>query len=89
MKCENYLCIYEKDGDCLLKSIELDVMGQCKECIYISIEEEYLDKLKTKSRIIEDDAINGTEKSQNACSTRRFYINQENPRLRLRRILLR
>lgn len=66
MKCENYLCIYEKDGDCLLKSIELDVMGQCKECIYISIEEEYLDKLKTKSRIIEDDAINGTEKSPNA-----------------------
>ena len=49
-----------------MKSIELDVMGQCKECIYISIEEEYLDKLKTKSRIIEDDAINGTEKSPNA-----------------------
>lgn len=66
MKCENYLCIYEKSGDCLLKSIELDVMGQCKECIYISIEEENLDKLKTKNRIIDDDAINGREKSPNA-----------------------
>ena len=66
MKCENYLCIYEKSGDCLLKSIELDIMGQCKECIYISIEEENLDKLKTKSRIIEDYAINVTKKSPNA-----------------------
>lgn len=63
MKCENYLCIYENDGYCLLKSIELDVMGQCKECIYISIEEENLDKLKTKSRLIENDAIYSTKKS--------------------------
>lgn len=49
MKCENYLCIYEKSGDCLLKSIELDVMGQCKECIYIELEEESLKKLKIKN----------------------------------------
>ena len=50
MKCENYLCIYEKDGDCLLTNIELDIMGQCKECIYIELEEESLKKLKIKSR---------------------------------------
>ncbi|MGN0493064.1 MAG: hypothetical protein ACI4F7_05390 [Acutalibacteraceae bacterium] len=47
MKCENYLCIYENGGDCLLKSIE----------------EENLGKLKTKSRLIENDAIYVTEKS--------------------------
>lgn len=50
MKCENYLCIYEIDGNCLLPNIELDIMGQCKECIYISIEDESLKMLKTKSR---------------------------------------
>lgn len=27
-----------------------NIMGQCKECIYISIEEESLKKLKAKSR---------------------------------------
>lgn len=50
MKCENYLCIYEIDGNCLLPNIELDIMGQCKECIYISIEDENLKMLQTKSR---------------------------------------
>lgn len=52
MKCENYFCIYENDGLCLLDSVALDILGQCKECIYINIEKEKLKELKEQSRII-------------------------------------
>ncbi len=52
MKCENYFCIYENDGFCRLESVELDILGQCKECIYINIEKEKLKKIKEQSRII-------------------------------------
>lgn len=52
MKCENYFCIYENNGRCLLKSVGLDILGQCKECIYISIEDEKLKELKEQSRKI-------------------------------------
>lgn len=46
MNCENYLCIYENDGECTLKEIELDIVGSCKECIYIDISDEYLQQKK-------------------------------------------
>lgn len=48
MKCENCFCIYENYGLCLLESVELDIQGQCKECIYISVENEHLKHLKSK-----------------------------------------
>ncbi len=48
MKCENYLCIYEEQGDCLLQRIELDVQGQCKECIYIDVPPRELRELKDR-----------------------------------------
>lgn len=49
MKCDNYLCIYEENGVCTLDDIELDIMGQCRDCIYINIEEQQLLKLKMKT----------------------------------------
>ena len=49
MKCENHFCIYENAGFCLLEYIELDTQGQCKECIYVNIEEEKLKALKRQS----------------------------------------
>lgn len=52
MKCENYFCIYENNRLCLLDSVELDILGQCNECIYINIENEKLKKIKEQSRII-------------------------------------
>lgn len=48
MKCENLFCIYQSDDNCLLEHIDLDIQGQCKECIYPDIDEEYLKKLKEK-----------------------------------------
>lgn len=46
MKCDNELCIYEKDGLCSLREIELDIVGLCKDCIYVDIDEEYLYRQK-------------------------------------------
>lgn len=47
MKCENLFCIYEKDGDCILDNIELDISGSCQNCIYVDIPENLLETLKT------------------------------------------
>jgi len=48
MKCENYFCIYETNGNCILKEISLDVNGICEECIYPSISQELLEKEKKR-----------------------------------------
>ena len=49
MNCENLFCIYKKKGKCILEEIHLDIIGQCKECIYIKIEEKKLEKMKKES----------------------------------------
>lgn len=49
MNCENYFCIYQEKGCCTLENIELDILGQCKECIYVDIDEEELKKKKHKA----------------------------------------
>ena len=54
MNCENYFCIYQNKGVCLLDSIELDIQWQCKECIYLDIDEEDLQLLKSKKRLALD-----------------------------------
>ena len=46
MKCENYLCVYQKENECILKEINLDVQGQCMECIYVNLDEYVLDSAK-------------------------------------------
>lgn len=46
MNCENYLCIYQDKGHCTLDKIELDVLGQCKECIYVDINDADLERYK-------------------------------------------
>lgn len=51
MKCENCFCIYQRNNYCSLTEVELDIQGQCKECIYIDLEKETLEKLKYQSHI--------------------------------------
>lgn len=46
MKCENELCIYESNGLCSLKEVELDIIGLCKDCIYIELNKDDLDSKK-------------------------------------------
>ena len=50
MNCENVFCIYECNGTCLLKEIELDSGGRCKECILPEINELILNANKKKAR---------------------------------------
>ena len=47
MNCENYLCVYQSDGQCLLKEISLDQTGSCLACIYPDIEPAVLEQAKT------------------------------------------
>ena len=49
MNCENYLCIYENNGTCVLDEIELDIQGQCKECIYVNLSDNDLKQIKIKT----------------------------------------
>ena len=49
MHCENFLCIYEKNGKCLIEGIDLDIMGQCTSCIYPNFEKEVLQRYKEKT----------------------------------------
>lgn len=46
--CENEFCIYQKQGNCILKSVQLDIQGNCLECIYINVEEDTLNGLKNE-----------------------------------------
>ena len=49
MNCENEFCVYQDSGICTLESIELDIMGQCKECIYVELDKEFLKIQKQKT----------------------------------------
>ena len=46
--CDNYHCIYEKDGKCLLDSIRLDDMGICNSGINASLEGDLLEEKKAE-----------------------------------------
>ena len=48
LSCENEFCIYQEQGNCILESIQLDIQGNCLDCIYINIDEDTLNNLKEK-----------------------------------------
>ena len=48
LSCENVFCIYQKQGKCILESVQIDIQGNCTDCIYINVEEEALNNLKEK-----------------------------------------
>lgn len=50
--CENEFCIYQKQGNCILESVQLDIQGNCMDCIYIHIKKDDLNTLKEK--LLED-----------------------------------
>ena len=49
MFCQNKLCIYWEEDECILDEVELDFQGKCTECIYIDIDDEDLKKYRKKS----------------------------------------
>lgn len=48
MRCDNSLCIYEKEQHCLLENIDLDEFGCCRECIMVQWTDEELQEKKAK-----------------------------------------
>lgn len=46
--CENTFCIYQKQRNCILKSVQLDIQGNCVDCIYINVKEDTLNNMKEK-----------------------------------------
>ncbi len=51
MVCDNLLCIYEKERHCLLKNIDLDEGGCCRQCILVEWTEEELQQKKETMRL--------------------------------------
>ncbi len=48
MKCDNSFCIYQKEDECILNEIELDINGICMDCIYVNIPKKILSGYKKK-----------------------------------------
>lgn len=48
MNCENRFCIYEANGNCILKNVRIDSLGMCAACICVDVDEEILDQAKSK-----------------------------------------
>lgn len=46
VSCENEWCIYQKEGTCTLERVQLDIQGNCADCIYVHVEQKVLDDLK-------------------------------------------
>ncbi len=50
MYCENELCIYQEDNECILNEIEIDYAGMCRSCLTVSIPETQLTEMKRAER---------------------------------------
>ena len=50
MRCENHFCIYYEDDACLLDDIALDVLGNCESCIYVTLPESLLRRVRAQMR---------------------------------------
>jgi len=46
IKCELDLCVYQKDGQCTLPVIQVNIFGYCDSCVLIEIPKEVLDKIQ-------------------------------------------
>ena len=46
MVCEYRYCIYNKENECLLESIDIDSLGMCESCIIVSLDDDFLEKAK-------------------------------------------
>ena len=48
MLCENYLCRYWDNDKCILENVSLDVLGVCKDCIYVKVDRDTIDVLRKR-----------------------------------------
>ena len=52
IKCEKELCIYEKDGYCILDNIGINNLAMCDECIIPTFDDYYV-KIKKEETLKE------------------------------------
>lgn len=52
MKCDNKICIYQKNNMCTLEEIEIDWRGNCKRLIKARITEDILDFCKLYTNLM-------------------------------------
>lgn len=45
----NDFCVYWSKNKCTLDKISIDVQGFCEACIYLSVDEDVLDKYRKKT----------------------------------------
>jgi len=50
LRCENIFCIYQNNDRCILEDINLDIQGNCTDCIYVNLNNEFLEKIKKESK---------------------------------------
>ena len=48
MNCENDYCIYNGEGACALKRVDINSLGMCDDCIMISLDEDFLKSEKSR-----------------------------------------
>lgn len=46
MTCENIFCVYQRNNQCVLEEINLDISGTCTDCIHVDIGEKTLKERK-------------------------------------------
>lgn len=51
MKCQNKMCIFQENGECIKETIEIDYRGNCKNMIFMRITKDSLNYNKFYSRI--------------------------------------
>lgn len=66
MKCENKLCIFQENGQCINETIEIDYRGNCKNMIFMRITQDNLNYNKLFSRAklqadVKDGIVTNTE----------------------------
>ena len=49
ISCGMEFCLYNKDGNCLFDSIDINGAGQCAECVYTVLPPDVLNKYKIEA----------------------------------------
>ena len=47
--CSNILCLYHNNGKCLLKNINVDEIGVCKDMILVTLSKEVENLIKNET----------------------------------------
>ena len=50
IQCENEWCVYQENNRCVMQTVTLDIQGQCQECVYVSLDAEWLQQRKNEAR---------------------------------------